>query len=135
MILRKDLLNETSSEIRNAILFLDRKMFIYDVFVLASSEKELESFAKFEKRQGVKISRSNWIKLITEKKGLIFLITSGQFRRKSNKAIEWTISEFKDYLKKYESKKLFFEQVNKHEKFDVFFLGEKEIEKTSENAN
>lgn len=135
MILRKDLLNDTSSEIRNSILFLDRKLFIYDVFVVASSEKDLEPLAKFEKRQGVKITRSNWTKLIAEKKGLIFFITSGHFRRKSDVAVQWTINEFKDHLKKYESKKLFFEQVTKHENFDVFFVGEKEIEKTSENAN
>lgn len=135
MILRKDLLNDTSPEIRNSILFLDRKLFIFDVFVVASSEKDLDTLTKFEKRQGFKMSRSNWLNLIAEKKGLIFFITSGHFRRKSDAAIKSTLNEFKDQLKKYESKKLFFEQINKHEKFDVFFVGEKEIEKPLENAN
>ena len=57
MILRKELLNKTTPEIRSSILFFDRRLLMFDVFLIASSEQDLESLIKFEKRQ--KIGRAH----------------------------------------------------------------------------
>lgn len=133
MILRKELLNKTTPEIRSSILFFDRRLLMFDVFLIASSEQDLESLIKFEKRQNFKFSKPSWTKQVSEGNGIIFFVTSGHFRRKTNPSIEWSIVELKEFLKTCKTANLNFEQITKHENFDVFFVGQKKvIEKETE---
>ena len=135
MIVRNQLLNNTSSELSKSVHFLERSINVYDLFIVATSDSELEEVTKFEKRQGLKVTKANWLKLVSEKKGLIFFVTSGHFRRKSDVFIEQGLEQLKTHIKN-ESSSLFVDQLTKHEKFDVFFIGQKKaIEKETENEN
>ena len=127
MILRKELLNKTTPEIRTSILFLERALFMFDVFVVAANKDDLESLQKFEERQKIKVSKPSWIKQVSEGTGIIFFVTSGHFKRKTNPSIDWSLLDLKTFLKQCKTAALNFDSITKNETVDAFFIGQKQL--------
>jgi hypothetical protein len=133
MIYRGELLDQLPKEIRKSIQFLESQ-FQFDIHLIAISEQDLSKYQSFEKRHKSKICRTGWKNAIAQKKGVVFIISSGMFFRKKNSEIESSIEYLKDFIQE-NSFELIFDQIEKSEKFDVYFLGIKEESKNSENAN
>jgi hypothetical protein len=133
MIFRRELLDQLPSQIRKSIQFLESQ-FQFDIHLIAISEEHLLNYQSFEKRHKAKICRTGWKNAIAQNKGVIFIISSGMFFRKKNSEIESSIQYLKEFIQ-VNSFQLTFDQIEKSEKFDVYFLAIKEELKNSENAN
>jgi hypothetical protein len=132
MIYREKLLNDAPKDVQSAFRYLNNRLFIYDSFVFATSESQLDEIKKFETRINHKLTKPNWIRDLKTKSGVVFFIQHGSKRFKTMRNVEWAIDELK---LKYEST-LAIDRFDKYEKFDVFFIGlKKPIENKSENEN
>ncbi len=133
MIYRREFLDRLPSQIRKSIQFLESQ-FQFDIQLIVISEEDLLKYQSFEKRHKVKICRTGWKNAIAQNKGVVFIISSGMYFRKKNSEIESSIEYLKEFIQ-VNSFELIFDQIEKSEKFDVYFLGIKEESKNSENAN
>jgi hypothetical protein len=132
MIHRENLLNDAPKDVQSAFRYLNNRLFIYDSFVLATSESQLDEIKKFETRINHKLTKPNWIRDLKTNSGVVFLIQHGSKRFKTMKNVEWAIDELK---LQYEST-LAIDRFDKYEKFDVFFIGlKKPVETKSENEH
>lgn len=134
MIYREHLLEDAPKDVQSAFRYLNHRLFIYDSFVLATSSNDLGEIEKIESRIQKKITKPNWIRDVKSGNGIVFIIQHGSKRFKVNKTIDWAIEQTRE---RYESI-LNVDFCDKHEKFDVYFIGIKKVKKPeneNENAN
>jgi hypothetical protein len=136
MIYRESILFDAPKDVQTAFYYLNNRLFIYDSFVFATSDSQLEEIEKYEKRINHKLTKPNWIREIKSKSGVVFFIQHGSKRFKSIKHVDWAIDELKT---QYDST-LLIERFDKYEKFDVFFIGlkkanTKQVENETSNEN
>jgi hypothetical protein len=130
MIYREILINDAPRDVQLAFRYLNNRLFIYDSFVLATSSNDLGEIEKIESRIKKKITKPNWIRDVKSGNGIVFIIQHGSKRFKGNKTIDWAIEQTREQF----DSTLAIDRFEKHEKFDVFFIGVKKL-KQSENEN
>lgn len=153
MIRNEKLLNSYSSNIKEAIEFVDfniGSMFDLQVLISVDLNEKLESFLiqggkldevnkeretaglhKITPLKNEKIVSKDWIELIKSNKGIVLLLLSGSSRRKSNPVIENAIEATKERFDQIHF------DIKKGVQGDYFFLYEQDAEeskKVAENA-
>lgn len=134
MVYREHLLEDAPKDVQTAFRFLNKHLFIYDSFVFATSETQLDEIDKYETRIQNKLTKSNWIRDVKSNTGMVFIIQHGSKRFKANKTINWAIEQLREQY----GSKLNIDVFDKYEKFDVYFIGlkkGKQTETETENAN
>ncbi len=115
--------------VKFAIELIHRHVSPFDVLVVASDRETTDQIERMEIVANGKFTKPSWIKMASKSQGVIFFVTSNQFRRKSNKTILAAIDATKP-----ECEGLTFESFD-HGKFAAFFVGMKPKKEKTEESN
>jgi hypothetical protein len=127
MIFHQQQLNNVDPMVKFAVELIHKRVAPFDVFVVASDRESTDRIERMEVVAKGQFTKPSWIKSTSKSNGVIFFVTSTNFRRKSNKMI----SEAMEATKK-EIEGLTLESVD-HAKFTAFFVAMKaKKEKTEE---
>ena len=129
MIYHEKKLNHVDPMVKFAIELIHRNVAPFDVFVVASDRESTDQIERMEIVANGKFTKPSWIKMAAKSQGVVFFVTSNQFRHKSKKSILAAIDAAKS-----ECEGLTFESFN-HEKFAGFFVGMKPKKEKTEESN
>jgi hypothetical protein len=127
MIFHQQQLNNVDPMVKFAIELIHKGVAPFDVFVVASDRESTDRIERMEVVAKGQFTKPSWIKSTSKSNGVIFFVTSTNFRRKSNKMISGVME-----VTKKEIEGLTLESVD-HAKFTAYFVGIKpKKEKTEE---
>lgn len=130
MIFKDEKLSQTNPLIVRAIDEFHVGLDPIDILILAANDDMLVRVHDSEKRLKQTLTKPSWDKMVSKGDGVILLVQSNSFRRKSNEKINsaWNIPQMKLNI-------VVFERLEKNERFDVFFIGIKAKKQTIESES
>jgi len=127
MIFHQQQLNNVDPMVKFAVELIHKNVAPFDVFVVASDRESTDRIERMEVVAKGQFTKPSWIKSTSKSNGVIFFVTSTNFRRKSNKMISGVMEAVKK-----EIEGLTLESFD-HSKFTAYFVGIKpKKEKTEE---
>ena len=127
MIFHQQQLNNVDPMVKFAVELIHKNVAPFDVFVVASDRESTDRIERMEVVAKGQFTKPSWIKSTSKSNGVIFFVTSTNFRRKSNKMISGVMEAVKK-----EIEGLTLESFD-HSKFKAYFVAIKpKKEKTEE---
>jgi hypothetical protein len=127
MIFHQQQLNNVDPMVKFAVELIHKNVAPLDVFVVASDRESTDRIERMEVVAKGQFTKPSWTKMTNKSNGVIFFVTSNQFRRRATKPI----LEVMEAVKK-EIEGLTLESFD-HAKFTAYFVGIKpKKEKTEE---
>jgi hypothetical protein len=102
-----------------AIKSFQKKVFPFDIFIIATDKKTGESIKQMEKIAGGSFTKPAWTKSVANGEGVILTVNSNMFRRRATKPV---VAAMEMVKKQFDG--LTFEQYD-HKKFAAFFIAYK----------
>jgi hypothetical protein len=130
MIFKDEKLSQTNPLIVRAIDEFHVGLDPIDILILAANDEMLLRVHDSEKRLKQTLTKPSWEKMVAKGDGVILLVQSNSFRRKSNDKINVAWNAQQSNIDG-----IVFEKLEKNERFDVFFIGIKSKKQTIESES